>query len=390
MTSRPKNIVLLGSTGSIGRQTLDVIERLPGQFRVIGLAAARNAEQLLAQARHCGAPHVALLDETRCPWLRDRLPYGVTVYGGMEGLQALAGLPDADIVVVAIAGAAGIKPTEVAVRAGRRIALASKEVLVATGSSIMRQANQSGAEIIPVDSEHSAIFQCLQGHSVGDVDRLILTASGGPLRQATLQTMRTVTPADVLRHPTWNMGNLVTVNSATLMNKGLEIIEAHWLFGVPEDRIDVLIHPQSIVHSLVRFADGSTLAQLGVPDMRLPIQYALTYPAHVSSGLPAVDLAATGTLTFEPPDEERFPALRMAREALRVGGTMPAVMNAANEVAVELFLKQELDFLGIMELVRDVMSAHSPMEPSPEAVIEADTWARQQARQRASERSLSN
>lgn len=375
-----KSIVLLGSTGSIGTQTLDIIRRLPGRFRVLGLAANRNAELLASQAREFGAEWVCLGAEAETTALRNALKGAVHIRVGIEGMCELATLTDADLVVMAVAGAVGIRPTHAALAAGKDVALASKEVLVAAGEHTMSLARRSGARILPIDSEHSALFQCLQGAPEKSLERLFLTASGGPFRTWSRIELETATPEQALKHPTWNMGGLVTVNSATLMNKGLEIIEARWLFGVEADDVEVVIHPQSIVHSMVRFRDGSTLAQLGLPDMRLPIQYALVFPERVDSGLPRMPLSAYAGLTFEAPDESKFLSLSLAREAIRVGGTMPAVMNAANEAAVALFLERRIPFLGIMETVEQVMWAHSAGEPTYENVLNADQWAREEAR----------
>jgi 1-deoxy-D-xylulose-5-phosphate reductoisomerase len=293
----------------------------------------------------------------------------------------LASLPDAEIVVVAVAGAIGIAPTHVAIEARKTIALASKEVLVAAGQHTMSLAARCGVRILPIDSEHSAIYQCLQGAPPGSVDRVVLTASGGPFREWRREAMADVTPEQALAHPTWAMGGLVTINSATLMNKGLEVIEAKWLFGVEVEDVEVVVHPQSIIHSMVRFRDGSVVAQLGLPDMRLPIQYALVYPERVETGLPRLDFSRCGDLTFAEPDEVRFPALRLARQAVASGGTMPAVMNAANEQAVAMFLERRLGFAGIMETVEAVMSRHAIVEATYDNVIAADAWARDAALQ---------
>jgi len=379
MSARPTRIAVLGSTGSIGRQTLDVVRRLRGRVRVVGLAAHRNADLLAAQAREFGVRRVCISDADAEARLRAALgSCDMTIDSGLDGLARLAADDEADTVVVAVAGAIGIRPTHAAIEAGKTIALASKEVLVAAGDATMALAQRRGVAIIPIDSEHSAIFQCLRGADPTHVDRLILTASGGPFRDKTLDDMRAAKPEDALNHPTWSMGGLVTINSATLMNKGLEIIEACRLFSVPTERIDVLVHPQSIVHSLVRFVDGSVLAQLGLPDMRLPIQYALLFPERVATGLPLLDLAQCGPLTFAEPDHSRFPAIAIARRALEAGGTMPCVMNAANEAAVELFLKRRLPFLGIMELVQAVMARHIPCAATYDSVLEADAWARRE------------
>jgi 1-deoxy-D-xylulose-5-phosphate reductoisomerase len=374
-----KNVVILGSTGSIGAQTLDVIARLPDRIRVIALAANRNARLLAQQAERFGVRNLALIQPDAAAEMRQLRPNSVLVTG-LEGISEIAALPEADLVVVAVAGAIGIRPTHAAIGAGKDIALASKEVLVAAGEATMALAKERGVRILPIDSEHSALFQCLQGAPEKSVEKLILTASGGPFRNASLAELEHVTPEQALKHPTWNMGGLVTINSATLMNKGLEIIEARWLFDVPADSVEVLTHPQSIVHSLVRFRDGSVLAQLGLPDMRLPIQYALVYPERVDTGLPTMDLAGIGALTFENADSTRFPALRIAREAERAGGTMPAVMNAANEAAVELFLQRRIPFAGIMKCVETTMALHAVMDSTYENVLATDQWARETVR----------
>ncbi len=377
--STMKNVVILGSTGSIGTQALDIISRLPEKLRVVGLAANNNVELLAQQANfHC--VEAVCIGEGREAELRGQLSGGnIAVHAGVEGMCALATMPMVDLVVVAVAGAIGIMPTQAALEAGKDVALASKEVLVAAGESTMRLARSRNARILPIDSEHSALFQCIQGAPEKSIDRLILTASGGPFRTTPLHELSDVTPEQALKHPTWSMGGLVTINSATLMNKGLEIIEAHWLFDVPADKVDVIVHAQSIVHSLVRFNDGSVIAQLGLPDMRLPIQYALVYPERVDTGLPRMELATIGSLTFEAPDEEKFPAIRLARRAVAMSGTMPAVMNAANESAVALFLKRRIPFLGIMGIVEAVMAKHEVVEPSYNNVLQADAWARREA-----------
>ncbi len=375
-----KRIVILGSTGSIGTQVLDIVSRLPERLQVVGLAAHRNVELLAEQARTHGVRHVCIGDEERASDLRNRLgSSAVSLYSGVPGMCELATLADADVVVVSVAGAVGIAPTHAAIEAGKDIALASKEVLVAAGEHTMARAKAKGVHILPIDSEHSAIFQCLQGTPERSLERILLTASGGPFRQTPRDEFRGITVEQALKHPTWNMGGLVTINSATLMNKGLEIIEAHWLFDVPVTDVEVVVHPQSIIHSLVRFNDGSVLAQLGLPDMRLPIQYALLYPERPNTGLPRLDLTTAGALTFDKPDEEKFPALRLAREAVEAGGTMPAVMNAANEAAVARFLNREIPFTGIPDTVQAVMARHTPVPPTYEQVLEADAWARRAA-----------
>jgi len=376
-----KRIVILGSTGSIGSQALDVVRRLPERFQVVGLAANNNAALLAEQANEFAVPRVSIGKEALLGDLRARLrtKKGTeSVLTGIEGMCALATLPEADLVVVAVAGAIGIAPTHAALKAGKDIALASKEVLVAAGEPTMALARARGAAILPIDSEHSAIFQCLQGAPEKSIERIFLTASGGPFRTVSKEALAEVTPEQALKHPTWNMGGLVTINSATLMNKALEIIEAKWLFDVPVESVEVVVHPQSIIHSMVRFQDGSTLAQLGLPDMRLPIQYALVYPERVDTGLPRMERESFANLTFEAPDEEKFPALGLARQAVFQGGTMPAVMNAANEAAVGLFLERKLSFPGIMQSIAFAMERHTPASPTLENVLEADAWARRQ------------
>jgi 1-deoxy-D-xylulose-5-phosphate reductoisomerase len=373
-----KNVVILGSTGSIGCQTLDVIERMPDRFRVVGLAAGRNAAILADQAKRFGVSNVCIGSE--CEVAGELTCGNLLVFRGVEGMCELATLPEADVVVVAVAGAIGILPTHAAIEAGKTIALASKEVLVAAGQHTMRLCRERDVRMLPIDSEHSALFQCMDGAPENAVERLFLTASGGPFRCLPAERMAGITPEQALKHPTWNMGGLVTINSATLMNKGLEIIEARWLFDVQVGDIEVVVHPQSIIHSMVRFRDGSVLAQLGLPDMRLPIQYALAYPDRVDTKLPRLDAVTMGSLTFEAPDEERFPALRLARRATEAGGTMSAAMNAANEEAVALFLDRRISFPGIMETVATVMDRHDPLDPTFENVIAVDAQARREAR----------
>jgi 1-deoxy-D-xylulose-5-phosphate reductoisomerase len=374
-----KRLVLLGSTGSIGTQVLDIARRMDGRFQIVGLAANNNANLLAVQAEEFGVPCVSIGSAARVDELRARLQTGgrnIKVLSGVEGMCECATLPEADLVVVAVAGAIGIAPTHAALAAGKDIALASKEVLVAAGEPTMALAKAKGTAILPIDSEHSAIFQCLQGAPEKSIERILLTASGGPFRTLPKEALAEVTVEQALKHPTWNMGGLVTINSATLMNKALEIIEARWLFDVPVESVEVVVHPQSIIHSMVRFRDGSTLAQLGLPDMRLPIQYALVYPERVDTGLPRMELSAYANLTFEAPDEAKFPALRLARQAVAQGGTMPAVMNAANEAAVGLFLNRKIPYLAMMRLVEETMERHDPTPPTLSNVLAADAWAR--------------
>jgi 1-deoxy-D-xylulose-5-phosphate reductoisomerase len=371
-----KRLVILGSTGSIGTQTLDIVRRLPDRFQIVGLAANNNSKLLAEQANLFNVPYVSIGSESHVGALLDSLRRNSRVLCGVEGMCELAALPEADLVVTAVAGAIGIAPTQAALAAGKDIALASKEVLVAAGEPTMALARANGAAILPIDSEHSAIFQCLQGAPENSIERILLTASGGPFRTVPKEELKNVTPEQALKHPTWNMGGLVTINSATLMNKALEIIEAHWLFDVPIENVEVVVHPQSIVHSMVRYKDGSTIAQLGLPDMRLPIQYALVYPERLDTGLPRMELSAFANLTFESPDESKFPALGLARRAAAQGGTMPAVMNAANEAAVGLFLNRKIGYLDLMRCIERTMDRHEPVAPTPANVLEADAWAR--------------
>jgi 1-deoxy-D-xylulose-5-phosphate reductoisomerase len=373
-----KRITILGSTGSIGCSALDVVDAHPDRLEVIGLAAGRNAERLAEQIGKYRPKIVAVADgdvraelEARCG--AGRVPLG------RDGLLEVATHPDADIVLCASSGTAGLEAALAAIDAGKTIALANKEVLVMAGALMVDAARRRGVAILPVDSEHNAIHQCLDGRRHSDVRRLILTASGGPFRSLDAASLSRVTPADALRHPTWQMGRKITIDSATLMNKGLEVIEARWLFDVEADRIDVVIHPQSIVHSMVELLDGSVIAQLGVTDMRLPIQYAFSYPERWEAALPTLDVSRMGSLEFEPPDQARFPCLRLAFEALRLGGARPAVLNAANEVAVEAFLAGKLRFTGIPAVIEQALEASEPRLDPPKSLIDVraiDDWAR--------------
>ncbi len=379
---RKRRVVLLGSTGSIGCSTLKVARELPEEIEIIALAAGGNVEKLAAQARDTGVRHVALYDASREAELRALLPPGVKIHLGADGLLELATLADADIVLVAIVGTAGLHPALAAIEAGKHLAIASKEILVMAGEIITAAAAKRGVRLLPVDSEHNAIFQCLDGHRGGpdEVTRLILTASGGPFRTLPSEEIRHVTLERALKHPTWEMGPKITIDSATLFNKGLEMIEARWLFGIGMDRIDVVVHPQSIVHSMVEFSDGSVLAQLSRTDMCFPIQYALTWPRRVRGGLKPLDFPALAKLEFEAPRTADFPALDLARRAGLTGGTLPAVFNAANEVAVDAFRAGRIPFPGIWETVAAVMGAHTVLPSSTlDAVVAADCWARQAA-----------
>jgi 1-deoxy-D-xylulose-5-phosphate reductoisomerase len=388
MSSR-KRVVILGSTGSIGESALKVARDLSDRMEVVGLAAGRSAQALLAQAREFKPRAVALYDTTEMDAIRGHLPSGTACYGGAEGLIKLATLTEADMVLVSIVGTAGLAPALAAIRANKELAVASKEILVMAGEEVTREAAKHQVPILPVDSEHNAIFQCLVGEPSRHIRRLILTASGGPFRKTPAADLVKVTPAQALKHPTWNMGRKITIDSATLFNKGLEMIEARWLFGVPMDQVDVVVHPQSIVHSLVEFVDGSQLAQLSHSDMCFPIQYAVTYPDRLPNRLKPLDLAQVGLLHFEAPDPVRFPALRLAREAGMKGGTLPAVLNAANEIAVPAFLDGKILFPAIWETVEAVMQRHENVEhPQLDQIIRADTWARATAMEEVARRAI--
>ncbi len=368
-----KRLAILGSTGSIGRQTLDVVRSFPGRFRVVGLAAGRNAKLLSEQIEEF-KPTLASLES---PEGRERLPHTSCE---IVSIEDIASHPDVDMVVIATSGKAGLSPTLSAIHAAKRVALSNKEVMVMAGEVIVSEARRYNAEILPIDSEHSAIWQCLKGEERGSTSRLILTASGGPFRNRSDEELKSLPPEEALMHPIWRMGEKVTIDSATLMNKGMEVIEAHWLFDMPFENIDVLIHPESIIHSFVEFTDGSVKAQLSPPDMRFFIQYALFYPERPSSELPRLDLTEIGPLTFERPDVERFPCLKLAVEAGKNGGTCPAVLTAADEVAVELFLSKRIGFLDIAKVVEETLSHHqSTPYPSLDDILAADQWAREYA-----------
>jgi 1-deoxy-D-xylulose-5-phosphate reductoisomerase len=375
-----KNVVLLGSTGSIGTSTLKVAEDLPGHIRLIGLGAGNNVERLLKQALHHHPAAVSIGDPAKAAELQVALGAAVRVFSNAEGLIQLATLPEADIVLIAIVGTAGLQPALAAIRAGKDIAVASKEILVMAGEIVMREAREHGVRVLTVDSEHSAIFQCLDGKPSKSVRALWLTASGGPFRLTPKEDFSAITVERALKHPSWVMGRKITIDSATLFNKGLEMIEARWLFDIEMGRVKVVVHPQSVVHSMVEFVDGSILAQMSTPDMCLPIQYALTYPDRVASQRVRTDPTRLGQLTFEPPDPERFPALDLARRAGEIGGTFPAVLNAANEAAVEAFVAKRINFPQISERVASVMGRHNVVEhPDLAQILEADRWARHEA-----------
>ena len=382
-----KRLSILGSTGSIGVQALDVVERAPGRFQVVALSARRNAARLAEQVRRFRPRVVAMADEVAAAELRHRLGGAAPpILVGDEGVVAVASLPEADFVLAAISGGAGLRSTAAAVEAGKAVGLANKESLVLAGELIMARAVERGVPILPVDSEHSAIFQSLVGHKREEVRRLILTASGGPLRTVPADRLRDVTPAQALKHPNWTMGDKITIDSATLMNKGLEVIEARWLFDIEPSRIDVVVHPESIVHSMVEYIDGQVVAQLGISDMRGPISYALAHPDRVPLGLDPLDLARVGRLTFEAPDPRRFPAYTLAWRALELGGTAPAALSGADEAAVEAFLQGHCRFDRIAGLCSEVLEAHR-VEPlrTIEQAVSASEWGKREAALRAKE-----
>jgi 1-deoxy-D-xylulose-5-phosphate reductoisomerase len=383
-----KRLAILGSTGSIGAQALDVVARAADRFQVVALAAGRNVERLAAQVRAFRPRLVSVTDEAAARDLRERLgAEAPEIAVGDEGAVAVATLPEADLVLAAISGGAGLRSTAAAIEAGKPVGLANKESMVLAGELLMARAARRGVAILPVDSEHSAIFQSLAGHNREEVRRLVLTASGGPLREVPAERLASVTPAEALRHPNWTMGDKITIDSATLMNKGLEVIEARWLFDVEPSRIEILVHPESIVHSMVEYVDGQVVAQLGVSDMRGPISYALAHPERIALDLDRLDLARVGRLTFEPPDPERFPAFTLAYRALEIGGTAPAVLSGADEAAVAAFLAGRLRFDEIARVCAEVLEAH-PRGPvsSVEEAIAASDWGQAEAARRVARR----
>ena len=410
-SGKRKRVVILGATGSIGESALKVARDIPERVEIVGVAANSNAEKLAAAANETRAPAVCLVDETKIDALQGALEYKPQIFAGDVGLREIACLTDADMVLVAIVGTGGLRPALAAIEAGKDLAVASKEILVMAGEIVMREARNNRVHVLPVDSEHNAIFQCLEGRflqngkrptlnvqrstpnaedsklgvgrsalDVSDVRRIILTASGGPFRETPRKSFDSITPEQALKHPTWNMGPKITIDSATLFNKGLEMIEAHWLFGVEMERVEVVIHPQSIVHSMVEFMDGSTLAQLSYSNMCFPIQYAVTWPDRVPNTLPPLDFSKLSKLEFFTPRYEDFPALNLARQAGESGGTLPAVMNAANEIAVAAFLDRRARFPDIWRVVEEVMKRHTAIaNPNLDAILQADQWARNEA-----------
>jgi len=374
-----KRIAILGSTGSIGRSALQVVEQFPDRLQVVALAAGRNID-LLAEQIHRFRPRLAaVFDLQLAKDLTSRLQPGieVEVVAGSQGYQQVASCAEAEMILSSMVGAAGLIPTLSAIRAGKDVALANKETLVMAGALVMGEVRRSQVELLPVDSEHNAIFQAMEGHRREDLKRILLTASGGPFLNMPKEQLESVTPTQALAHPNWAMGPKISIDSATLMNKGLEVIEAKWLFDLPVEKIDVHVHPQSIVHSMVEYVDGSVIAQMGIPDMRIPIAYALAYPERLELDLPRLDFFTVQSLTFQEPDLNRFPCLKLAFAACKAGGTMPAVLNAANEVAVQAFLDSRIPFSGIPRLVNKAMEEHA-LDPAAEleAILEADAWAR--------------
>jgi 1-deoxy-D-xylulose-5-phosphate reductoisomerase len=377
-----KRLAILGSTGSIGVNTLDIVQQHAEKFTVVGLAAGSNIDLLEQQIRQFHPAYVSISDLQRAKELRERTAdLSIEILEGSHGASAIASLPEVDLVVSAIVGGAGLAPTLAAIRAGKDVAIANKEPLVMAGEVVMREA-KGHAQLLPVDSEHNAIFQALAGQRHIDVRRLILTASGGPFRTLPREKFHEITVHAALQHPNWRMGRKITVDSATLMNKALEVIEARWLFEVSADQLDVVVHPQSIVHSLVEFVDGSIIAQLGIPDMRIPISYALNYPNRLPNSFPQLNLSQVGTLTFEPPDLRRFPCLQMGFEAIKASGTVPAVLNAANETTVEAFLNEKIHFNDIPMVIAETLHRHDakPLTSGDlDVILDADRWARETA-----------
>ncbi len=379
-----KAVTLLGSTGSIGTQTLDIVSQYPNQFRIVGLSAGRNVEMLAAQIRQFRPSIAAICEEEKLPELKQALadldPQPI-ILAGVAGVIEVARYGDAETVVTGIVGCAGLLPTIAAIEAGKDIALANKETLIAGGPVVLPLVEKHGVKLLPADSEHSAIFQCLQGVPTGGLRRILLTASGGAFRDWPVDKLAEVTVADALKHPNWSMGRKITVDSATLMNKGLEVIEAHFLFGLDYDKLEIVIHPQSIIHSLIELQDTSVLAQMGWPDMRLPLLYALSWPERIYTDWEQLDLVKAGNLTFKAPDHQKYPCMQLAYSAGRAGGSMPAVLNAANEQAVALFLKEKIGFLDIPRYIESVCDRHQAdncPNPSLDDIVAADQWARQQ------------
>ena len=374
-----KYLSILGSTGSIGTQTLDIVRQFPDEFKVVGLTTNKNSELLIKQIKEFKPKAVAIMDSSKKD---DLLNFSsCQVITGIEGLNKIASLSECDTVINSLVGSIGIEPTHQAIKNKKSIALANKETLVAAGSVIMEEAKKNNVNLMPIDSEHSAIFQCLNGENTSEVEKITLTCSGGPFKNHTQEQMENIAKEDALKHPTWSMGDKITIDSATLMNKGFEIIEAHWLYNIAYERIKIVIHPQSIIHSLVEFHDKSVIAQLGLPDMKLPIQYALSYPKRFQNSSQSLDLAKIKTLEFKEPDFEMFPCLKYAYKAGKTGGTLPAVMNAANEIAVYAFLENKIKFLDIARLIKKIMDSHKSIKnPCLNKILEVDKKTKEETR----------
>ena len=374
-----KHISILGSTGSIGTQTLEIVRQFPDEFKVVGLTSNKNIELIRQQIKEFKPIAVAVMDFKKANELKNFT--SAQVYSGIDGLNKIASLNEADTVVNALVGSVGIEPTYNAIKNKKNIALANKETLVAAGSIIMKEIKKNNIKLMPIDSEHSAIFQCLNGENINEVSKITLTCSGGPFKNYSREQLGNVVVEDALKHPTWNMGNKITIDSATLMNKGFEVIEAHWLYGIDYEKIKIVVHPQSIVHSLVEFVDKSVIAQLGLPDMKIPIQYALSYPKRFQSLQESLDLTKIKNLEFKKPDSEMFPCLKYAYEAGTIGGTLPAVINTANEIAVRAFLENKIRFLDIARLIRKIMDSHTIIKnPNLSDILEVDKKTKEQAK----------
>ena len=366
-----KKLSILGSTGSIGTQTLDIVKNNPHEFKVVGLTANKNIELLKNQINEFKPESVAVMDNEKADLLKEDVD--INVYSGIDGIIKIAALDETDTIVNSLVGSIGVKPTVEAIRNKKNIALANKETLVTAGSIVMEEVKKNDVNLMPIDSEHSAIFQCLNGENINDINKIIITASGGPFKDYTKQQLENVSVNDALNHPTWNMGNKITIDSATLMNKGFEVIEAHWLYGIGYKDIEVVTHPQSIIHSLVEFKDNSTVAQLSLPDMKMPIQYALSYPKRFELNVKKLNLTEVKNLSFEKPNFELFPCLKYAYDAGNIGGTMPAVLNAVNEVAVYAFLENKIKFLDIPKLINKMMDSHNVIKnPDLNQILDVD------------------
>ena len=384
-----KHISILGSTGSIGTQTLEIVRQFPNEFKVVGLSTNKNSDLLLKQIKEFRPKAVAVMDGSKVGELKNFS--SCQVYSGMEGLKKIAALDEADTVINSLVGSVGIEPTYHAIKNKKNIALANKETLVAAGSIIMDEVKKNGVKLMPIDSEHSAIFQCLNGENINEVEKITLTCSGGPFKNYTKEQLEKATLQDALKHPTWSMGSKITIDSATLMNKGFEVIEAHWLYGIDYEKIKVVIHPQSIVHSLVEFHDNSVIAQLGLPDMKIPIQYALSYPKRFPGDSKSLNLAEIKNLEFREPDFEMFPCLNYAYEAGKINGTMPAVMNAANETAVYAFLENKIKFLDITKLIKKMMDGHKLIKnPDLNEILEVDQKTKEETKRIVEEELILN